>query len=264
MARVQRRNWAFGIDTRTCLDDPKPPVTKADRESPARPLADARCRWKSQTNSSRPSRTAVWCRSGKGCLRTNPHSATRKLGRAIQNLHIANIPDSVQYAVRRTKNMKRFWPLLLIVGGVLLVVAGFLYQLFYGGAWGYQDPTPELEGKRCVSFPHRRGAFLVWSCRLPCWMGRWHSAILATISHYRRLPAGVGGLQLRRGVFWQTGIGGFCPHRPQGDNSGLAWHSCLPFRSSFWCHSSRYPEANRKPRQVARSVGAFSMTRLTD
>jgi hypothetical protein len=25
-------------------------------------------------------------------------------------------------------------------------------------------------------------------------MGRWHSAILATISHYRRLPAGVGGV----------------------------------------------------------------------
>ncbi len=46
--------------------------------------------------------------------------------------------------------MKRFWPLILIVGGMLIVVGGFIYQLFIGGAWGYQDPTPELSASSAL------------------------------------------------------------------------------------------------------------------
>ncbi len=56
--------------------------------------------------------------------------------------------------------MKRFWPLLLIIGGVMIVVAGFLYKLFYGGAWGYLDPTPELIAS--VAFHSRIALGLFW------------------------------------------------------------------------------------------------------
>jgi hypothetical protein len=70
--------------------------------------------------------------------------------------------------------MKRFWPLLLIVGGVLIVVAGFLYKLFYGGAWGYQDPTPELMAS--VAFHTRIGSGLFW-CGVAVFLVGWAAAI---------------------------------------------------------------------------------------
>jgi energy-coupling factor transporter transmembrane protein EcfT len=76
--------------------------------------------------------------------------------------------------VRRTNNMKRFWPLLLIVGGVLLVVAGFLYQLFYGGAWGYQDPTPELRAS--AAFHSLIAAGLFW-CGVAVFLVGWVAGI---------------------------------------------------------------------------------------
>lgn len=39
--------------------------------------------------------------------------------------------------------MKRLWPLLLILGGVLIVFGGFIYDLMFAG-WSPQDPTPEM------------------------------------------------------------------------------------------------------------------------
>ena len=39
--------------------------------------------------------------------------------------------------------MKRFWPLILIAAGLLVVVAGFIYDVEYAGI-PYQDPTPEM------------------------------------------------------------------------------------------------------------------------
>jgi hypothetical protein len=39
--------------------------------------------------------------------------------------------------------MRRFWPLLLIVGGVLIVLGGFIYDVMFAGI-PYQDPTPEM------------------------------------------------------------------------------------------------------------------------
>jgi hypothetical protein len=42
--------------------------------------------------------------------------------------------------------MKRFWPLLLLVAGVLLVLGGFAYDVLCAGI-PYQDPTPEQSAR---------------------------------------------------------------------------------------------------------------------
>lgn len=39
--------------------------------------------------------------------------------------------------------MRRFWPALLIATGLLLLVAGFIYDVMFAGI-PYQDPTPEM------------------------------------------------------------------------------------------------------------------------
>jgi hypothetical protein len=42
--------------------------------------------------------------------------------------------------------MKRGWPLLLIVAGLLLMVGGFVYDVMFAGI-PYQDPTPEMSAR---------------------------------------------------------------------------------------------------------------------
>lgn len=42
--------------------------------------------------------------------------------------------------------MKRFWPLILIVMGLFLLVVGFFYFVMFAGI-PYQDPTPELSAR---------------------------------------------------------------------------------------------------------------------
>jgi hypothetical protein len=39
--------------------------------------------------------------------------------------------------------MKKYWPLALIVIGVMIILMGFVYDVFFAGI-PYQDPTPEL------------------------------------------------------------------------------------------------------------------------
>ena len=39
--------------------------------------------------------------------------------------------------------MKRFWPVMLIAVGFLLLLGGFIYDVMFAGI-PYQDPTPEL------------------------------------------------------------------------------------------------------------------------
>jgi protein-S-isoprenylcysteine O-methyltransferase Ste14 len=39
--------------------------------------------------------------------------------------------------------MGRYWPLVLIAAGLLLVVFGFAYDVMYAGI-PYQDPPPEI------------------------------------------------------------------------------------------------------------------------
>jgi len=40
--------------------------------------------------------------------------------------------------------MKKYWPFLaLIVIGIVVILAGFVYDVFFAGI-PYQDPTPEL------------------------------------------------------------------------------------------------------------------------
>ena len=48
--------------------------------------------------------------------------------------------------------MRRFWPLLLIAGGVLVVFGGFIYDVMFAGI-PYQDPTPEMS----ESYAHHAG-----------------------------------------------------------------------------------------------------------
>ncbi|MGM1051258.1 MAG: hypothetical protein ACQEXO_02545 [Pseudomonadota bacterium] len=90
--------------------------------------------------------------------------------------------------------MKRFWPLLLIVGGVLIVVAGFLYKLFHGGAWGYQDPTPELMAS--VAFHSRIASGLFW-CGVAVFLVGW----AAGIRRFWPLFPIIGGCLLALGGF---------------------------------------------------------------
>jgi len=42
--------------------------------------------------------------------------------------------------------MRRFWPLFLIAGGVLVVFGGFIYDVMFAGI-PYQDPTPEMSAR---------------------------------------------------------------------------------------------------------------------
>ena len=70
--------------------------------------------------------------------------------------------------------MKRFWPLLLMVGGVLILVGGFFYWLFYGGAWGYQDPTPEQTASVAFHLPITLGLFL---CGVAVFLVGWIASI---------------------------------------------------------------------------------------
>lgn len=90
--------------------------------------------------------------------------------------------------------MKRFWPLLLLVGGVLIVVVGFLYQLFFGGAWGYQDPTPELSAS--VAF-HSRIASGIFLCGAAVFFVGWVGGIRKS---WPLLPI-IGGCLLALGGF---------------------------------------------------------------
>jgi hypothetical protein len=57
--------------------------------------------------------------------------------------------------------MRRFWPLLLIVGGVLLVFGGLIYDVEFAGI-PYQDPTPEMS----ASYAHHAGI-----ASMICWFG---------------------------------------------------------------------------------------------
>ncbi len=96
--------------------------------------------------------------------------------------------------VRQTNTMKRFWPLLLIVGGVLIVVGGFLYQLFFGGAWGYPDPTPELTASVAL---HSRIASVICLCGTTVFLIGW----VAGIRRFWPLLPIIGGSLLALGGF---------------------------------------------------------------
>lgn len=48
--------------------------------------------------------------------------------------------------------MTRFHPLLLIIGGVMLLVGGFIYDVIFAGI-PYQDPTPETS----ADYAHHAG-----------------------------------------------------------------------------------------------------------
>jgi hypothetical protein len=42
--------------------------------------------------------------------------------------------------------VKRLHPLLLFLGGVMLLVGGFIYDVLFAGI-PYQDPTPEMSAR---------------------------------------------------------------------------------------------------------------------
>ncbi len=42
--------------------------------------------------------------------------------------------------------MRRFWPIILPVIGLVLLLAGFVYDVMFAGI-PYQDPTPEMSAR---------------------------------------------------------------------------------------------------------------------
>jgi hypothetical protein len=61
---------------------------------------------------------------------------------------------------RRHDIMRRPWPLILIAVGLLLLVAGFIYDVMFAGI-PYQDPTSEMSARYAH---HARVASLI--CRV--------------------------------------------------------------------------------------------------
>ena len=42
--------------------------------------------------------------------------------------------------------MRRFWPIILVVIGLILLFSGFIYDVMFAGI-PYQDPTPEISAR---------------------------------------------------------------------------------------------------------------------
>jgi hypothetical protein len=71
--------------------------------------------------------------------------------------------------------MGRFWPLLLIVDGVLLVFGGFIYDVMFAGI-PYQDPTPEMS----ASYAHDAGiASMIRWCGVAVFLIGWVASVLS-------------------------------------------------------------------------------------
>jgi hypothetical protein len=60
--------------------------------------------------------------------------------------------------------MRRFWPLIPIAAGFLVVVAGFVYDVEFAGI-PYQDPTPEMSARYAY---HAHIASMI--CRIGFWI----------------------------------------------------------------------------------------------
>lgn len=56
--------------------------------------------------------------------------------------------------------MNRFWPLFLMLGGLLIVVGGFFYLFSSGGVLPYQDATLEQRASVAFHTPIARGFML--------------------------------------------------------------------------------------------------------
>jgi hypothetical protein len=75
----------------------------------------------------------------------------------------------------RTDTLRRFWPLLLIVGGVLIVFGGFIYDVMFAGI-PYQDPTPEMS----ASYAHDAGiASMIRWCGVAVFLIGWVASVLS-------------------------------------------------------------------------------------
>ena len=48
--------------------------------------------------------------------------------------------------IARNDSVRRFWPLGVILVGIVLVIAGFIYDVLFAGI-PYPDPTPELAAR---------------------------------------------------------------------------------------------------------------------
>jgi len=56
--------------------------------------------------------------------------------------------------------MKRFWPLIFVLLGILVIFGGFLYDVSFAGI-PYQDPTPELTAQ--YAFHSQVASEIRWS-----------------------------------------------------------------------------------------------------
>lgn len=90
--------------------------------------------------------------------------------------------------------MKRFWPLFLMVGGVLILIGGFFYLLVSGGVLPYQDPTPEQRASVAFHIPIAQG---LMGCGVAVFVVGW----VAGIWRFWPLLPMVGGCLLALGGF---------------------------------------------------------------
>ncbi len=74
---------------------------------------------------------------------------------------------------RRAGGLKRYWPLLLIVAGLLIVLGGFIYDVMFAGI-PYQDPTPEMSARY---EHHARIASVIRWCGVAVFLIGWVGAI---------------------------------------------------------------------------------------
>jgi len=64
--------------------------------------------------------------------------------------------------------MKISQPVFLIIVGMLIIIAGFMYDIFFAGI-PYQDPTPEMTKE--YNFHSRIAAITLWSGIFICIFG---------------------------------------------------------------------------------------------
>ena len=64
--------------------------------------------------------------------------------------------------------MQRFWPIVLLIFGIIIIFIGFVYDVLFAGI-PYQDPTPALQAR--YDFHSQIASIIRWSGLGICMLG---------------------------------------------------------------------------------------------